>query len=330
MKTTTLLALGIFCLGCSADDSAGKSPSGSGGYAGTSNGTSTTGATSATSSSTSATTGGSTTGAGGSGTTGTGSSSTTSGSGGATATGGTTGSGGAGGGAGSGGMPSKDAGMDAPVTGAPGCTGVVAKFCDDFEKQNMGAPTGDFTITGSGITVDSTKPFGGTKSLHVTPGTKSQLVFTKQFPFNDLHGRMMLFVAKTPTTSSHWDLIQSDNMGGTQWEVGGQFGNFELVCDPPDNGLDSKTKFPDGKWVCLQWEFKFVSAGADTSFLTQIDGVPVDQGKFTGANSKGEKWVAGPWRDLNIGFEIFGGATPIEFWIDDLAFGDQEIPCSTP
>jgi hypothetical protein len=233
--------------------------------------------------------------------------------------------------AGSGGTSSsKDAGVDGPpVTGAPGCTGVVAKFCDDFEKQNT-VPTGDFTVSGTGITVDGTKPYGGTKSLHVQPGTKSQLVFTKQFPFNDLHGRMMIFMAKTPTTSSHWDIIQSDNAGGTQWEIGGQFGNFELVCDPPDNGLDSKTKFPDGKWVCLQWEYKFVSAGADTSFLAQIDGVPVDQGKFTGANSKGEKWVAGAWRDLNIGWEIFGGATPVEFWIDDLAFGDQPIPCSTP
>jgi hypothetical protein len=237
------------------------------------------------------------------------------------------GNGGAGGAGGAGGSMSKDAGPDAPVSGAPGCTGVTAKFCDDFEKQTGTVPVGDFTVSGSGITVDGTKPFGGTKSLHFKPGTRAQLTFTKQFPFNDEHGRMMLFMAKTPTTSSHWDIIQSDNGGGTQWEIGGQFGNFELVCDPPDNGLDSKTRFPDAKWVCLQWEFKYAGPGADTSFLAQVDGVPVDQGQFTGANSKGEKWVAGPWRDLKIGWEIFGSAAAVEFWIDDLAFGEQAIPC---
>jgi hypothetical protein len=208
--------------------------------------------------------------------------------------------------------------------------GVTAKFCDDFEKQTAAAPVGPFTVSGAGITVDSTKSSSGTKSLHWLPGTRAQLVFTTQFPFNDLHGRMMMFMTKTPTTSSHWDILQSNNAGATQWEIGGQFGNFELVCDPPDNGLDSKTKFPDTKWVCIQWEFKFAGAGADNSFLAQVDGVPVDQGMFTGANSKGEKWVAGAWRDLHVGWEIFGAATPVEFWIDDLAFGDQPIPCPTP
>ncbi len=223
----------------------------------------------------------------------------------------------------------KDGGTSdaAPVSG---CGGVTAKFCDDFEKQTGTTPVGDFTVSGGGITVDTTKAFSGTKSLHWKPTTRNMLVFNKQFPLNDLHGRMMMFMVKTPTTSNHWDIIQSNNGGNTQWEIGGQFGNFELVCDPPDHGLDSKTKFPDSKWVCLQWEFKFVSAGADTSFLAQVDGVPVDQGMFTGANSKGEKWVAGPWKDLAIGWEIFGGTTAAEFWIDDLAFGDQPIPCPTP
>jgi len=242
---------------------------------------------------------------------------------------GSSGAGGASGTAGTGGA--KDGGLDAPpISGGMGCTGVTAKFCDDFEKQMGTVPVGDFTVSGSGVTVDGTKPFGGAKSLHFKPGTRSQLVFTKQFPFNDEHGRVMVFMAKTPTTSSHWDMIQSDNGGGTQWEIGGQYGNFELVCDPPDHGLDSKTKFPEAKWVCLQWEFKYAGAGADTSFLAQVDGVPVDQGQFTGANSKGEKWTAGPWKDLKIGWEIFGGAVPVEFWIDDLAFGDQSIPCPAP
>jgi hypothetical protein len=184
---------------------------------------------------------------------------------------------------------------------------------------------GAFTM-GGGITVDATKAFSGTKSLHFKPTGTTHATFTKQFPMNDIHGRMMLFMAKTPTTTSHWNFITSQG-GAYEWSIGGQYGKFELVCDPPDNGLDSKTPFPEGKWVCLQWEFKYAGAGADNTFLCQIDGTPVDQGMFTGRNSKGEKWNAGPWSNLKIGWEVFGSSAPPEYWIDDLAFGDQPIPC---
>jgi hypothetical protein len=39
------------------------------------------------------------------------------------------------------------------------------------------------------------------------------------------------------------------------------------------------------------------------------------------------RWKSGRWTDLTIGWEIFGGSYATEFWIDDLAFGEQEIPC---
>ncbi len=323
MRTTILISAGIclFGMSCSIGDDGGgnvRTPAGSGGSTSPA-GSSGTGTTSSGVGGGGGTSGGGDfTGSGGAG-----------GVAGSTSSGGSSGEAGNGGAGGSGGT-AKDGGADAPISGSPGCVGVTAKFCDDFEKQTGTVPVGDFTVSGSGITVDGTKPFGGTKSLHFKPGTKAQLTFTKQFPFNDEHGRMMLFMAKTPTTSSHWDIIQSDNGGGTQWEIGGQFGNFELVCDPPDHGLDSKTRFPEAKWVCLQWEFKYAGSGADTSFLAKVDGVPVDQGQFTGANSKGEKWTAGAWRDLMIGWEIFGSAVAVEFWIDDLAFGEQAIPCPAP
>jgi hypothetical protein len=142
-----------------------------------------------------------------------------------------------------------------------------------------------------------------------------------------MHGRVMVLMAQTPKTSSHWNFITSSNSGGTEWSIGGQYGNFELVCDPPDNGLDSKTPFPDAKWVCLQWQFKY--AGNDnTTFVTKVDGVSVDQGEFTGANSKGEKWKAGTWNNLKLGWEIFGSSDiDVELWIDDLAIGEQVIAC---
>lgn len=215
-----------------------------------------------------------------------------------------------------------------------GCSGVQnAKFCEDWDKQAMGKPTGDFTVS-DGVVVDTTKAFSGAQSLHFLKLAKPadgtpNIRFTKQFPLasNDMHGRVMVYMAQVPQTTSHWNFITSSNSGGTEWSIGGQYGKFELVCDPPDNGLDSKTQFPGGKWACMQWEFKY-PGNDDTTFVTKVDGVSVDQGEFTGANSKGEKWKAGTWNNLKLGWEIFGNSDiDVEFWIDDLAFGEQVIPC---
>jgi hypothetical protein len=77
----------------------------------------------------------------------------------------------------------------------------------------------------------------------------------------------------------------------------------------------------------MQWQFKY-PGNDNTTFVTKIDGVSVDQGEFTGANSKGEKWKAGTWSNLKLGWEIFGSSDiDVEFWVDDLAFGEQPIAC---
>lgn len=199
----------------------------------------------------------------------------------------------------------------------------------------MGKPSGDFSVS-NGVVVDATKAFSGTQSLHFMKVPKGDdatpnIEFTKQFPLGtqDMHGRAMVFMAATPQTTSHWNFITSRNSGDTEWSIGGQYGKFELVCDPPDNGLDSKTPFPGGKWACFQWQFKY-PGNDDTTFVTKVDGVSVDQGEFTGENSKGEKWKAGTWQNLKIGWEIFGNSDiDVEFWVDDLAFGEQPIPCPT-
>jgi hypothetical protein len=258
--------------------------------------------------------------------------------GGATSSAGTTASGGAAG-SGSGDGATNGGGGNAgtaAIGGAPatGCTGVNAKFCEDWDKLPMGKPSGDYSVSSSGVVVDTSKAFSGAQSLHFLKmakpaGGTPNINFTKQFPLatNDMHGRVMVFMAQTPKTTSHWNFITSSNSGGTEWSIGGQYGNFELVCDPPDNGLDSKTPFPDATWVCLQWQFKY-PGNDNTTFVTKVDGVSVDQGEFTGANSKGEKWKAGTWNNLKLGWEIFGSSDiDVEFWIDDLAIGEQVIAC---
>jgi len=109
---------------------------------------------------------------------------------------GNAGSSGSGGTSGSGGAQAN--GGAAGALAGNGCDGVTAKFCDDFEKQTSGqAPVGDFKVSASAgaMIVDGSKPHGGKQSLHIKmakPGTRAMLDFTKQFPFNDLHGRAMI------------------------------------------------------------------------------------------------------------------------------------------
>jgi hypothetical protein len=337
------VAAWISAVVCAASSACGDSTSGwgtgsnSSGSSGSGSGSS----TSSSGSSSGASTGSSTSSSGTSSSTSGGS---TSSSGSSTSSGSTGGSSGADGGSG-GGSSGGDGGSGEGGSlegGVHGCAGVTAAFCDDFESDGVGlAPMGMFNIQAAGsVVVDGTKPYGGTKSLHYkvpagSSGTKTQLQFTSQFPLpsNDLHGRMMLYMSAVPgaSTSDHWDMIESNNAGGTVWEVGGQYGNYELVVDPPDQGLDSKTPFPTGRWFCQQWEFKYPGAGQDTTYIVKVDGAPVDQGDFTGPDSHGLRWVAGAWNDLWIGWEGYGNSpVDLEFWIDDLAFGEQEIPCSIP
>jgi hypothetical protein len=130
----------------------------------------------------------------------------------------------------------------------------------------------------------------------------------------------MIKMPKKPVTQNHWDIIQSHSSAGNHWELGGMYGNFELVVDPPDNGIDSKTAFPEGDaWHCIQWNFK----NATTSIMSaKLDGQLVNPSPVMG------KWKSGNWTDLTVGYEIFGSGAA-DFYIDDLAFGETEIACPT-
>jgi hypothetical protein len=230
----------------------------------------------------------------------------------------------AGGSAGSGGGSSAGSGGGS----AMGCTGFTGKFCDDFEAQTEGqAPKGEFTVDGP-VTVDTSKAYSGTKSLKISkPSPTGQLHFSKQFPVNDLHGRAMFYVDNVPTNGGpHWDLVVAIADNGVNWEIGGMYGKFLLIIDPPDTGVDSNP-FPTKKWFCLQWQYKYAGAGQPNTFVAKMDGVALMNGMFTGKDADGHEWNAGPWKNVSIGFTSYGSNVDTDLWVDDIAFGEQEIAC---
>ena len=258
------------------------------------------------------------------------------GTGGATATGGATGEGGTGGGTGT-----PDAGGgDTPATGGNGCEGT--KFCEDWEKQTAGqAPTGPFTIQKGGyatITVDTSKKYSGKQSLHfhMTNSPNDALMHLNfsgapLFPFagEDIHGRVMLFLSRNP--SRHWDLTTAfaagtvdDESQGEQFSLSGSSPDNHVmsVHQPGDKSVDSSDLWPLNKWICVQWEF---AAGATSRIQIKFDGKFIDKGM----NASMAAWKPPGFKSMFFGWKNFEGGIngDMDFWADDLAYGEKEIPC---
>ena len=256
----------------------------------------------------------------------------------------TGGKGGGSGGAGTGGAkPDGGAADGPPSSSGAGCQGVTAKFCADFDDQMNGMePKGPFTIQKGGyatITVDSSKAFSGKQSLHFHMANSPNdalmhlnFAGAPVFPFanNDIHGRVMLFLTRNP--SRHWDLTTAfaaatvdDESTGEQFSLSGSSPDNHVmsVHQPGDKSVDSKDLWPLNKWVCVQWEF--AATGTTSSIQIKFDGKFIDKGM----NASMASWKPPGFKSMFFGWKNFeGGITGnLDFWADDLAFGEQEIPC---
>jgi hypothetical protein len=225
-----------------------------------------------------------------------------------------------------------------------GCTGVTAKFCADFDGQdqmNGQPPKGAFTFNKGGyatMTVDNTQKYSGRQSMHIKLVNSPDSGYARlQFgapllPFasNDIHGRLMIFL--TRNVKNHWDLVTAfasdkidDSESVTQDTFGsyGTDGHIESVHQPGDDSVDSSTKFPVGRWACLQWEYK--GDPAAHKITVKMDGQYIDKGMMMAKGS----WKPATFKSLGIGWINFEGGVggTIDMWIDDLALGEQEIPC---
>jgi hypothetical protein len=270
------------------------------------------------------------------------------GTGGATATGGagqpTGGSGGATGGSGgttsgdggsTGGGGPADAGADAPPS-AGGCAG---KFCDDFEKGTTGmvpgAPWMTHTENKGALAVDEMKAWSGARSVHFTHMGAPAAMFLElrqpalPLPGGVVYGRLMYWLEKNPTGQySHFEIVRGTGAlaGGAQAQLntGAENGKVVVNYEPGDCTKYSKVPFPEKKWTCYQWRFDTTKS----DIHLWVDGVSVDDVPVAPAG--GGCWKAPMVLDtLHIGWESYHTPMPVSMWIDDIAVGDQMIPCPT-
>ena len=142
----------------------------------------------------------------------------------------------------------------------------------------------------------------------------------------------MVFLAKN--VGNHWDLVTAfgtdkpvDDDAFTQYTLGSMGGHMMAVYQPGDDSVDSSTQFPVNRWACIQWEF--MGAADGTHLLRfRVDGQLIDKGEITKGGIANKNWKPTTWKSMTFGWINFGNAnSAVDMWVDNLAFGEQDIPC---
>jgi hypothetical protein len=220
-----------------------------------------------------------------------------------------------------------DVAVDGGTPTLPSCAGTI--LCDNFEAY-AGKPGAPWMVSnaapGSSLVVDTTKPYSGQKSVHVTSGgggnggddMTMRTTMGLPAPGNHVFGRMMMFL-KGPWPMTHIRVMGMPNPtpapqgyvidAHTSWSLealvdnGGNGGNAPIVTD---------------KWVCVEWEFNAPSGGAVTTHLwisgTEVLPAPVG---FPHVDML-ELWV---------GYTTALISPPTEMWVDDVALSTTRIGC---
>lgn len=311
-------------------------------------------------------TGGSTSATGGSGTGGTG----TGGSGtGGSGTGGSvpTGSGGVpvgtGGVSSSGGAGSPDGGVDmrggtggmvgsmggaGPIVagGDSKCTATAAaigKLCDGFEGAAPGTAMSSFVYALAGTStavVDTTKPYRGTKSVHIKSAGQAYIRETATFTQsgtkatnNEMWGRIFIWFSQTGNPQSHDVFITledpTSSLMAQQYHVaGGSRGllNSGIRFDTPPGDhyqpamgtgmINYDTQTP--QWHC--WEWHTTAANASDFY---VDGTLYAMMSVTASMN----WPLPIFKSMSLGFMEFGATPATELWIDEVAVDTARIGC---
>ena len=226
---------------------------------------------------------------------------------------------------------------------APAAAACGALVCDDFESYPAGTtPEGrwkPFVRSGT-LTVDESKAWSGARSLLAkNSGAADAKTFLELMPphlpgGNVVFGRLMFQLTRGPTgTNAHWEFVRASGVltGTTRAQVnlGGEAGKFMYNYEPNDcSAYGRAVALPEKRWGCFQWQVdgsKDPTGAARNEIRGWIDGAPVDISVRAGAGC----WNVPTLDTIHIGYAQHHPSEPIEVWIDDVAIGDQPIPCPT-
>jgi hypothetical protein len=213
--------------------------------------------------------------------------------------------------------------------GIPSCAGTI--FCDNFESYT-GKPGGSWTVSngapGSSLVVDTTRPYSGTRSVHVKSGAVVPLMggddismkSTTGLPAagNHVFGRMMMYL-KGPWPTTHVRVMGMPNpTPAPQGYVLDAHNNWSLEALVDIGGNGGQLPIVTDKWTCVEWEFNAPASAAVTTRLwiagTEVLPAPVG---FPHVDML-EFWV---------GYSTARTRPLAEMWIDDVALSTKRVGC---
>lgn len=244
--------------------------------------------------------------------------------------------------------PSASTGPSPSSGGATGCG--TAAFCDGFEGQATGTPSGAWSVTypncsGAGTaTVDGTVAHGGGKSLRIDgAATYCNHVFvtanTSMAAIGPVwYGRFYVrhtttlpvdhvtFLAMADANDGNNDLRMGGQNSALQWNR--QSDDATLPAQSPA-GVAMSMPLPTGQWSCVEFMVDGTAGTMDTWLNGTMvaglheDGVPtqdVDQQWLSKAN-----WHPS-LADFRLGWEAYGNGADT-LWFDDVALGSARVGC---
>ena len=234
-----------------------------------------------------------------------------------------------------------------------------ALVCEDFEKYATGAATTVLApawmtdTTGGTVTVDTSKPHAGSKSVHFTStaGASNVLQIWKKgaplFPVKDnvFYGRVMMWLSRQPTGGVHFNTVQANGLlpGSTQvakYAYGAMYERLmagytirdvETGPTTADCGKSPTNApgYPLGKWVCAEWKFD----GANDEMHYWFDGVAqtsvdvVKTDRSCVMPPPQYRWQAPVFDKVMLGWFSQVFPMPIDLWMDDIVIATERIGC---
>ena len=247
------------------------------------------------------------------------------------------------------------------IDGGDSCA--TALYCDDFESYaspgNPGRMWQTSTAYGGNtngtVSVDTAHFYSGKNAVHFsTPGNATNehafimLEGAPYFPVpqNTFFGRMMIYVARVPTSTVHWTMVEGQgtmvpgfpNLTEAVYRYGGQINGNLLMSNYDtqpgrlsDCAQRSQVKVPMNKWSCVEWRFD----GTNKELDFWLDGAIVpalsvrqkanDTGTCQNTSWSGI-WEPPIFNRIGIGFQHYQQGAG-ELWIDDFAIDTKQVGC---
>ncbi len=250
-----------------------------------------------------------------------------------------------------------DVGTDVAAAGA--CT---SQFCETFEEYQSGAAPdpATWTLDGSPVVIDSTRPHRGMRSMHVPPHNGATCTdgaatcpaarfirLTGAFPASlhkQFYGRLFFYIEQQAGGAFyHWGVMEAGGgttysgglavrMGGHIQPAGAEYLRFHLDTHmhqimPFETGLsDTQAAIKPKTWYCLEWYYD--APGNEAKFWLDGNDRPMLHWKGPMAGQP-QFTFPSEFKSVAVGWRVYQNSTmPFEVFVDDIALDAQKIGCN--